>query len=91
MTDTHLFELINSFAVATPWLHGVLTAYALWAGLTVLALLLVAGWWGPARHHQDAPRAVATAVLTGVAAVVAVLLNQNVLSPLFARPRPCRA
>ncbi|MGH3535539.1 MAG: phosphatase PAP2 family protein [Pseudonocardiaceae bacterium] len=91
MSDTHMFELINSFATATPWLHTILTVYALWAGLVVLALLLVAGWWWPARHRPDAPRAVATTVLTGIAAVVAVLINQNLLSPAIARPRPCRA
>ncbi|MDQ2790225.1 MAG: UDP-diphosphatase [Pseudonocardiales bacterium] len=91
MIDTHLFDLINAFARATPWLHGVMTAYALWAGLVVLALLLVAGWWWTARYRQDAPRAVATAVLTGVAAVVAVLVNQNLFSPAIGRVRPCRA
>lgn len=91
MIDTRLFDLINAFARATQWLHGVMTAYALWSGLVLLALLLVAGWWWPARYRQDAPRAVATAVLTGVAAVVAVLVNQNLISPAIARPRPCRA
>lgn len=33
----------------------------------------------------------ATTLLTGVAAVVAVLLNQQVISPVVARPRPCQA
>jgi membrane-associated phospholipid phosphatase len=87
--DTEIFQAINWFARATPWLHGVMAAYALWAGLTLLALFLIDAWW-QARRRVDAPQAVATAVLTGVGAVVAVLVNQQLISPAIARPRPCR-
>lgn len=44
--DTQWYLDVNAFARATPWLHTVLAAYALWAGLVALAVLLVAGWFG---------------------------------------------
>ncbi|MGH3627791.1 MAG: phosphatase PAP2 family protein, partial [Sciscionella sp.] len=89
-TDTAWYLDVNGFVRQTPWLHGFLAAYALWGGLLVLALVLIGGWWR-ARRRDDAPRAVATAVLTGVAAVVAVVVNQQLISPAIARPRPCLA
>ncbi|MGC5168751.1 phosphatase PAP2 family protein [Luteimicrobium sp. DT211] len=86
--DETLYRDINDFARNTPWLHGVLAAYALWAGLVALVLLVIAGWWH-ARARADAPRAVGISVLTGVAALVALLVNQQLISPAIARPRPC--
>lgn len=86
--DTSWYRDVNDFARHTGWLHSVMAAYALWAGLAVLVVLLVGGWlW--ARRRPDAPRAVATATLTGVAAVVAVLANQHLISPAIGRSRPC--
>jgi undecaprenyl-diphosphatase len=81
---------VNHFARDTPWAHGFLAAYALWAGLVVLSLLLIAAWL-VVRHRVDAPRAVATAFLAGLGTVIALLLNQHVISPAVARPRPCHA
>ncbi|MGH3446640.1 MAG: phosphatase PAP2 family protein [Nocardioidaceae bacterium] len=89
MTDTHLFERINSFAEVTPWLHGALATYAWWAGLATLAVLLVVAWWR-ARGLRDSGRAVAVTVLTGAATIVALLVNQHIVSPAIARPRPCQ-
>ncbi|MGH3492216.1 MAG: phosphatase PAP2 family protein [Sciscionella sp.] len=89
--DDQWYHDVNAFAVGTRWLHGFMAAYALWAGLVVLALLLIGAWLFYARHRADAPAAVAVAVLTGVSAVIAVLLNQNLISPAIARPRPCTA
>jgi membrane-associated phospholipid phosphatase len=86
--DGRWYRDVNTFAHDTPWLHGVLAAYALWAGLVLLVLLVVAGWWR-ARARPAAPRAVGTAALTGIAAVVALLLNQQIISPSIARDRPC--
>lgn len=86
--DTLWYLDINAVARATPALHPVLAAYALWAGPVLLVVLLAAGWW-QARHRPDPHPKVAVAVLTGLGAVAAVLANQNLVSPLIARPRPC--
>jgi undecaprenyl-diphosphatase len=80
---------VNEFARDTGWAHGVVSAYALWAGLVLLALLLVAGWL-VARRRPDAPRAVATAFLVGVGAVAALVANQAI-GPAVDRLRPCHA
>ncbi len=88
--DSAWYLGVNNWARATPALHGVLSVYALWAGPVLIALLLVVGWLR-ARARPDATAQVAVAVLTGVAAVVAVLVNQNVVSTVIGRPRPCAA
>ncbi len=75
---------------ATSWLHGLMSAYALWAGLVLLAVMLVGAWWS-ARRRTDGQPAVAAAVLTGIATLVAVGLNAQVISPLIGRVRPCNA
>ena len=41
--DTSWYRAVNDVARDTPWAHGFLAAYALWAGLAVLAVLLVVG------------------------------------------------
>lgn len=85
--DDGLYLDVNRLARDTPWAHPVLGAYALWGGLVLLAALLVGGWlW--ARTRPDAPGRCAVALLTGASTVVAVVLNSQVLSVLFARPRP---
>jgi membrane-associated phospholipid phosphatase len=70
-----LFLAINHFAARTAWAHSVMAAFALWAGLVVLVALLALAWVGH-RGRADTARATATAVLTGVAAVAALGLNQ---------------
>ena len=85
--DGRLYLDINRLTRDTPWAHGVLGAYSLWGGLVLLAAMLVGGWlW--ARTRPDAPYRCALALLTGIAAVVVLVLNQQVISPAFARPRP---
>ena len=85
--DGRLYLDINRLARDTPWAHGVLGAYSLWGGLVLLAAMLVGGWlW--ARTRPDAPYRCALALLTGVAAVAVLVLNQQVISPAVARPRP---
>lgn len=88
--DATWFVTVNGWARETPALHGLLGGYALWAGPVLLALLLVAGWLR-ARTGPDATGKVAVAVLAGVAAVVAVLVNQAVVSTVIGRVRPCAA
>lgn len=86
--DNDLYLDVNDFAEQTSWLHGPMAAYADWAGLGALAVLLVLGWW-QARYRQEPARPVATAVVTGIAAIVAVLVNQHLISGAIGRTRPC--
>lgn len=88
--DVWVFDAIQHLRAQTPALHGVLAAYALWVGPVLLALLLLVGWWGPARRSSDGFRSLSAAVATGVGCVAALLLNQHLLSPLIARARPCQ-
>lgn len=89
-SDVWVFDAVQRLKAETPALHPLLAAYALWIGPVLLALLLVIGWWVPARRASDGFRSVSAAVATGVGCVAAVLLNQHLLSPLIARPRPCQ-
>lgn len=88
--DENGYRTINSFAEGTPWLHAFMASYALWGGLVLLVALLLIGWlW--ARRQPDAAVKVSVVVLTGVATVVALLVNQHLISPAIARMRPCQA
>jgi membrane-associated phospholipid phosphatase len=81
--DQGLFDQVNRFAVATPWLHGAVAAYANY-GIVLFGLLLVAGWWTARRRD---PRAMALALLAGVSTLVAVGVNQPIVrSVAEARP-----
>jgi len=79
---------VNDFARHTAWLHGIAAAYASWAGLVALAALSVIAWWKARREAGPSDR-MAIIFLTGTATVISVLCNQALISPLFARPRPC--
>src|SRR3954462_11346471 len=57
-----LFDQINAFARATPWLHGAARAYAGF-GVVLFAGLLLAGWW-IARRSGEVAR-VAAAITAG--------------------------
>lgn len=88
--DAGWYLAINSFARDTPWLHWLVPQYALWGGLVLLVVLLILGWlW--ARRQPDAADRVGIAVLTGISAVVVLLVNQHLISPAIARARPCHA
>lgn len=87
--DSSWYRSVNEFARDTGWAHGVLGNYANWAGLVLLALLLVVGWL-LGRRRPEAPRLTATAFLVGVGAVLALLANQAI-GPAVARTRPCHA
>ena len=80
---TDLFTRINDFAISTPWLHTPMTAYAS-LGLLLFGGLLLLGFW-VARRRDD--RAMASALLAPVAAVVAVVLQQPLIS-WANHPRP---
>jgi membrane-associated phospholipid phosphatase len=71
-----LFEQINAFAKATPWLHPVARAYAGY-GIVLFAALLLAGWW-IARRSGDVAR-VAAAIAAGGATLLALAVNQPIV------------
>jgi len=71
-----LFQQVNGFARATPWLHGPAKWYAAY-GVGLFAALLVAGWW-MARRTGDVSR-VARAISAGIATLIAVAVNQPIV------------
>jgi membrane-associated phospholipid phosphatase len=81
-----VFWAINHLAAHAAWTHGIVGAFALWGGPVLLVVILAIAWW----RHRSRPTAVAdssAAVLTGVAAVVALGINQ-VAAMLWFEPRP---
>ncbi|SCG68417.1 phosphatase PAP2 family protein [Micromonospora inositola] len=82
--DVGLFDEVNRFAMATPWLHAAVTGYAAY-GVLLFAALMLAGWWY-ARGTND-PARVAAAVLVPVATLLAVAVNQPFVSA-FHEARP---
>jgi undecaprenyl-diphosphatase len=83
--DTTFYKDINNFAVHTAWLHEFMKLYAK-DGVGIFALLVLAGWW-LARYRPDAVRAVAASVWAAIGTVVAVGLNQPLVSAVH-RARP---
>lgn len=81
--DEALFNEINHFAKATPWLHAPILAYAYY-GVVIFALLLLAGWW---TARREVSRKMALALLAGVSTVVAVAVNQPIVDAV-AEARP---
>ncbi|TDD12032.1 phosphatase PAP2 family protein [Kribbella turkmenica] len=79
-----LFEQINAFAKATPWLHVPARSYAGYA-VVLFAALLLAGW-SAARRSGDVSRA-AAAVTAGGATLLALAVNQPIVHAVHeARP-----
>ena len=74
------FSAINGLAAHTAWLNPVMAAFALWGGPVLLVLILGAAWW---RHRERS----AAAVLTGLAAVAGLGVNQ-VVAAFWFEPRP---
>lgn len=83
--DTSFYKDVNHFAIHTAWLHGFMKLYAT-DGVGIFAVLVLAGWW-LARYRPDAPRAVAASVWAAIGTVVAVGLNQPLVSAVH-RARP---
>lgn len=73
--NTSWYLHLNHWAVETGWAHGFMHVWALWLGLVVMAGLDVLAYL-LARRKLDAPRFVAGAALTGLAAVLGLILNQ---------------
>jgi len=85
--NTALFLLVNQFARATGWLHGVGMVYASY-GLVVFAVLLLAGWWSARRPTGPAATGVMAAALWAPVGMLAALGVNQLLVALFAEPRP---
>ncbi|MGH3320318.1 MAG: phosphatase PAP2 family protein [Streptosporangiaceae bacterium] len=88
-TDTAWLRDINHVSRESPWLHAFMAAWAVYGGLVALVLLTAGAYWWAARRRPDAPAAVAASVWVGLAAIIALWLNQ-VISHAVARPRPFR-
>jgi undecaprenyl-diphosphatase len=82
--DTQLFQTINDIAKATPWLHGIVLAYAGY-GIVVFAALMLAGWWSA--RGQASPVRMAAALWAPLGMLVALGANQP-LSAMVGEPRP---
>jgi membrane-associated phospholipid phosphatase len=82
--DTQLFQTINDFARATPWLHGIVLAYADY-GIVVFAALMLAGWWSARR--QATPTRMAAALWAPLGMLLALGINQPI-SAVVGEPRP---
>jgi membrane-associated phospholipid phosphatase len=79
-----MFEQVNAFARATPWLHAPALVYAQY-GVVLFAVLLVAGWWIARRAGRGV--GVAAAISAGGATLLAVVVNQPIVHAVHeARP-----
>ncbi|MEO6205839.1 MAG: phosphatase PAP2 family protein [Mycobacteriales bacterium] len=74
--DQRDFLVVNRFAIRTPWLHGVATAYASY-GIVLFGVVLIAGYV-VARRRDDLV-ATARALLAGVGVLLAVAVNQPIV------------
>ena len=81
--DDRLLADVNDFARNTGWLHGTVLGYATY-GLALFAVLLLAGIL---LRRTDSTRALAAAGWGALATVLAVALNQPLVSG-FAEARP---
>lgn len=85
-TNRDGYLTINGWARHSGWAHSIMHAYALWAGLVLLAALLVLGYLR-GRTAAGSPARVGAALITAVAAVVGLGVNQ-VISHAVREPRP---
>jgi membrane-associated phospholipid phosphatase len=81
--DDRLFTDVNEVARHTGWLHGAVLGYASY-GVVLFVMLLLAGLW---LRRADADRALAAAGWAPLAVLLAVGLNQPLVSA-FAEARP---
>jgi undecaprenyl-diphosphatase len=75
--DRGIFDVINTFARHTVWLHSPALAYATY-GVVLFAGLLLAGWW-VARSTGNHIK-VAAALWTPLGALLALAINQPIVN-----------
>ena len=82
--DTPLLLQVNEFARATPWLHGIVLAYAN-DGIVLFAALMLLGWW-IARRAAD-PLVMGRAIWAPLGMLLALAVNQLFVAEVN-EPRP---
>lgn len=87
VNDTDWLISVNDFAVRTPWLHGLVVAYANY-GIAIFALLLAAGLW--VARQRDDPQAMAAALWAPIGMLLALAINQPIADAV-GEVRPCTA
>ncbi len=84
--DWSWFHTVNRWSVDTPWAHGFFRAYANYGVGLFIAALALAGWIG----IRDDAQVLARAIWAGVAAVIALVVNQPIADAI-GRARPFAA
>ena len=69
---------LNNISKHTAWAHSFMHAWALWAGLVVMVLVVATAYFFSARYRSNPARGVTITILTGVSALAALALNQAV-------------
>lgn len=86
--DRHLYLDVNHFTRDTGGLHGFMSAFALWGGLVLLALMVVLSFlWARRAGRLDS---VVLLFLGGASSLVGLAVNKGV-SEAVMRQRPCHA
>lgn len=85
--DTLVFQAINRFARATPWLHTPMLIFTSY-GVVLFAGLLLGGWW--LARQQTNPGVMVAALWAPSGMLLALGVNQPISSAVD-ETRPCRA
>lgn len=86
--DDHQWFLdVNKVARHTTWAHGFMAVYSVYAGVAVLAVLLLWAWWR-ARSRPNPVRAVAKVLWAAGGTVIAWVIGHYVVKPAVGRKRP---
>jgi undecaprenyl-diphosphatase len=80
--DDRILTVVNGFARATPWLHGLMLGYAKY-GVVLFAVLLATGWWIARQRGTGMP----AALWAPLGVLLAVAINQPIVGAV-AEPRP---
>lgn len=80
--DAGDFKLVNDFARHTPWLHGIMTAYAK-DGIVLFVLMIAVGYWLGWRRNDV--RMVAASVWAAIGTLTAVGINQPIVNAVAER------
>lgn len=80
VAKSDLFQQMNDFAARTEWLHVPVTDYAKY-GIVIFAGLLLVGWW---MARSGSAKMMAAALIAPVSTVVAVAVNQPIVSHVAA-------
>jgi undecaprenyl-diphosphatase len=82
LDNRHDFRVVNDFARSSGWLHGFFTFFATY-GIVLFVFLLLFGWWRS--RHADAPALLPRLLWAPIAALLAVAINQPIVSAVHER------